>query len=157
FELGFLSAFPIFFGPAFPAGSREGEREGEGEGKRPNRRFIPTFSTFLRIRLLFFTPGVATRFLSLRRRAMEQPRKIYFDHEKLDVYQEAIAFVAWVSPVLESLTRAGDVKDQLDRASTSIPLNIAEGNGKYSWKDRCRSFDIATGSAFECAAGLDVL
>jgi len=26
--------------------------------------------------------------------------------------------------------RAGEVKDQLDRASTSIPLNIAEGNGK---------------------------
>jgi four helix bundle protein len=49
------------------------------------------------------------------------------------------------------------VKDQLDRASTSIPLNIAEGNGKYSPKDRCRFFDIAHGSALECAAGLDVL
>jgi four helix bundle protein len=26
--------------------------------------------------------------------------------------------------------RIGEVKDQLDRASTSIALNIAEGNGK---------------------------
>ena len=51
----------------------------------------------------------------------------------------------------------GEVKDQLDRASTSIPLNIAEGNGKYAPKDRCRFFDIAHGSALECAAGLDVL
>ena len=42
-------------------------------------------------------------------------------------------------------------------ASTSIPLNIAEGNGKYNLKDRCRFFDMAHGSAFECAAGLDVL
>lgn len=49
------------------------------------------------------------------------------------------------------------VYDQLDRASTSIPLNIAEGNGKYTPKDRCRFFDIARGSAFECAAVLDVL
>jgi four helix bundle protein len=45
----------------------------------------------------------------------------------------------------------------LDRASTSIPLNIAEGDGKYALTDRCRFFDIAHGSALECAAGLDVL
>ena len=53
--------------------------------------------------------------------------------------------------------RVGDVKDQLDRASTSIALNIAEGNGKYMPKDRCRFFDIAHGSTLECAAGLDIL
>jgi four helix bundle protein len=58
---------------------------------------------------------------------------------------------------LEGTVRIGDVKDQLDRASTSIPLNIAEGNGKYAPKDRCRFFDIAHGSALECAAGLDIL
>jgi four helix bundle protein len=82
---------------------------------------------------------------------------MYFDHEKLAVYQEAIAFVAWITPLLDGLSKAGDVKDQLDRACSSIPLNIAEGNGKYSMKDRCRSFDIANGSALECASGLDVL
>ena len=80
-----------------------------------------------------------------------------FDHEKLEVYREAVAFVAWLSAILEGAVRVGEVKDQLDRASTSIPLNIAEGNGKYSLKDRCRFFDIAHGSALECAAGLDVL
>lgn len=79
----------------------------------------------------------------------------WFDHEKLEVYREAIAFVAWLSTVLENALRVGDVKDQLDRASTSVPLNIAEGNGKYAPKDRCRFFDIAHGSALECAAGLD--
>src|SRR5687768_13986944 len=81
----------------------------------------------------------------------------WFDHEKLEVYREAIAFVAWLSTLLEQAVRAGDVKDQLDRASTSIPLNIAEGNGKYAPKDRCRFFDIAHGSALECSAGLDTL
>jgi four helix bundle protein len=81
----------------------------------------------------------------------------WFDHEKLEVYREAIALVAWVSALLETTVRTGDVKDQLDRASTSIPMNIAEGNGKYTPKDRCRFFDIAHGSALECAAGLDVL
>src|SRR4029077_3461360 len=81
----------------------------------------------------------------------------WFDHEKLEVYREAVVFVAWVSALVEAGGRLGEVKDQLDRASTSIPLNIAEGNGKYSPKDRCRFFDIAHGSALECAAGLDTL
>ena len=82
-----------------------------------------------------------------------------FDHEKLDVYQVAIQFVAWAGDLLEDVglrTGLSAVK-QLDAASTSVPLNIAEGNGKRSTRDRCRFFDIAKASALECAACLDVL
>jgi four helix bundle protein len=89
--------------------------------------------------------------------SMDTVPQTWFDHEKLEVYREAIAFAAWLSGMLEAQVRVGDVKDQLDRASTSIALNIAEGNGKFAPKDRCRFFDIAHGSALECAAGLDVL
>src|SRR5438876_7372331 len=88
---------------------------------------------------------------------MQSSDESWFDHEKLEVYREAISFIAWLSALLEGTLRIGEVKDQLDRASTSIPLNIAEGNGKYTPKDRCRFFDIAHGSALECAAGLDIL
>ena len=88
---------------------------------------------------------------------MHVAQECWFDHEKLEVYHEAIAFIAWLSALLEGTVRTGDVKDQLDRASTSIALNIAEGNGKYALKDRCRFFDIAKSSSLECAAGLDVL
>lgn len=88
---------------------------------------------------------------------MKDTQQSWFSHEKLEAYREAIAFIAWHSTLLETLSRIGDVKDQLDRASNSIALNIAEGNGKYSTKDRCRFFDIAHGSALECAAGLDIL
>jgi four helix bundle protein len=83
--------------------------------------------------------------------------KIYFDHEKLDVYQEAIAFCGWVGEFLNAISAKAAAKDQLDRASTSIPLNIAEGNGKFSAKDRARFLEMARGSALECAACLDVL
>ena len=83
--------------------------------------------------------------------------RIYFDHEKLDVYREAIAFCAWAGELLNSISAKAAAKDQLDRASTSIPLNIAEGNGKFSGKDRARFLEIARGSALECAACLDVL
>src|SRR6184192_1427252 len=83
--------------------------------------------------------------------------KIHFDHEKLDVYREAINFCGWVGEFLASISAKAAAKDQLDRASTSIPLNIAEGNGKFSAKDRARFFEMARGSALECAACLDVL
>jgi four helix bundle protein len=82
---------------------------------------------------------------------------VMFDHEKLKVYQQAVAFVVWVEGVLPTIPKSISVHDQLDRASTSIPLNTAEGNGKYTARDRCRFFDIARGSALECAACLDVL
>ena len=80
-----------------------------------------------------------------------------FDHEKLMVYQESIRFVAWTNDLLESIPKSLAAYNQLDRASTSVPLNIAEGNGKHTAADRCKFFDIARGSALECAACLDVL
>ena len=83
--------------------------------------------------------------------------KTYFDHEKLDVYQESIAFCGWIGELLSQISAKAAAKDQLDRASTSLPLNIAEGNGKFSTVDRARFLEIACGSALECAACLNVL
>jgi len=81
-----------------------------------------------------------------------------FDHERLDVYRVSIEYVARsfeASQSLEGLHR--HARDQWLRAAQSIPLNIAEGNGKRSLKDRARFLDIARGSALECAAIQDVL
>ncbi|MFH0953269.1 MAG: four helix bundle protein [Verrucomicrobiota bacterium] len=85
-----------------------------------------------------------------------------FDHETLDVYQLELRFVAWVTPVLDVArghpgggTR--EVCDQLDRASLSMLLNTAEGNGKRRGRMRARFFDDARGSATECAACLDAM
>lgn len=82
---------------------------------------------------------------------------MHFSHEKLNVYQESIRFVTWLSNWLEQVPNLGEMRDQLNRATSSSPLNIAEGNGKFTFPDRCRFFDIAHGSALECAAALDVL
>ncbi|HTI97258.1 MAG TPA: four helix bundle protein [Dongiaceae bacterium] len=82
--------------------------------------------------------------------------KIYFDHERLDVYKKALAFAQWTEPVLERLPKSVATQNQLDRARTSIVLNIAEGNGRFTPADRCRFFDIARGSALECAGCLDL-
>jgi len=82
---------------------------------------------------------------------------ILFDHEKLEVYRQSLAFITWLEPLIQKLPKTIAVRDQLDRASTSIVLNLAEGNGKFTRPDRCRFFDISRGSALECAAALDVL
>ncbi|HEY5752234.1 MAG TPA: four helix bundle protein [Chthoniobacterales bacterium] len=80
-----------------------------------------------------------------------------FDHENLIAYQESLAFCAWVGDLLETFTGKASVRDQIDRASTSMVLNIAEGNAKFSKRDRVRFLEMASGSTLECAACLDVM
>ena len=80
-----------------------------------------------------------------------------FGHEQLDVYRAAIEYVGWAYRLCEGLKGHRNAKDQLLRASQAVPLNIAEGNGKATEGDRRRFFEIARGSALECAAVQDVL
>ena len=80
-----------------------------------------------------------------------------FGHESLDVYRAAIEYVGWVHRWCEQKSCHCNAKNQLLRASQAVPLNIAEGNGKATYGDRRRFFEIARGSALECAAVQDVL
>jgi four helix bundle protein len=81
-----------------------------------------------------------------------------FDHERHDVYRLAIEYVASSYRTAKSLKGPErHARDQWLRAAQSIPLNIAEGNGKQSLKDKSRFFEIARGSALECAAIHDIL
>lgn len=81
-----------------------------------------------------------------------------FDHERLDVYRLSIDYVTFSYAIAKSLSGTNrHVRDQWLRAAQSIPLNIAEGNGKQSLKDKNRFFEIARGSALECATIHDIL
>src|ERR1700730_10325098 len=80
-----------------------------------------------------------------------------FHHEKLTVYKRALEFAGWSQDLMDALDKRISTRDQLARAGDSIALNIAEGNGKFSQKDRARFFQIAHGSALESAACLDLL
>jgi four helix bundle protein len=80
-----------------------------------------------------------------------------FDHEKLDVYVAAIEFVALADEIVEHLPRGrAYLADQLQRAATSIPLNIAEGAGEFASSEKARFYRMAKRSATECAAILHV-
>ncbi|VGO21437.1 four helix bundle protein [Pontiella sulfatireligans] len=77
-----------------------------------------------------------------------------FDHEKLDVYQLEVEFVAWATDLMVEVKKASSVSvrepcGHLDRASLSIMFNTAEGNGKRQMRGRAKFFDDARGSATE--------
>ena len=74
---------------------------------------------------------------------------------RLDAYRLAVEFRAHVVSWLP--LRRAELSDQLDRASISIVLNIAEGVGRTTPRDQARTFAIARGSAIECLAVLDLL
>ena len=49
------------------------------------------------------------------------------------------------------------LKDQINRAASSVALNLAEGSGKISPKEQCRFYKIALGSVRECQSVLKLL
>jgi len=77
------------------------------------------------------------------------------DHERLDCFRVALDFAAMV-PALTRAARPA-MRDQLERAASSIALNLAEGCGRRARRDRLHFFAIAQGSAAECAAAIDIL
>ena len=82
-----------------------------------------------------------------------------FDHERLVVYQVALEFLIVAVSVAQTQISSGCafMGDQLRRAATSIPFNIAEGAGEYRPKEKARFYRIARRSATESAAILDAL
>ena len=85
-------------------------------------------------------------------------KRAMLSFQKLDVYQCAITFLAATCEVSSQAPRGnGAILDQLRRAATSIPLNIAEAAGRTGTADAARCYAIARGSAMECAAILDTL
>ena len=77
------------------------------------------------------------------------------DAHKLAVYHVAVAFQAAAVALLPK--GHAILRDQLERASLSIALNIAEGAGRRSRRDKGRFYTIARGSAMESLAVIDVL
>jgi four helix bundle protein len=81
-----------------------------------------------------------------------------FFFEKMDVYKKAEAFHSAVYQFLKgNPPLPGYLRDQFGRAALSISLNIAEGSGRFSNKDRRNFYVMARSSAFECAAITKVL
>lgn len=80
-----------------------------------------------------------------------------FLFEKLDVYQKAVDFAERAISVSKEFPNGNYfIADQFKRASTSIMLNIAEGYGRWHQADKKKFYIVSRGSAYECAAILDL-
>lgn len=80
-----------------------------------------------------------------------------FDFQNLDVYKKAKVQHKNILIILEKKIINRVIKDQLNRASTSILLNIAEGTGRFTKADKRNFYVRARGSVFECVAVLEIL
>jgi four helix bundle protein len=82
--------------------------------------------------------------------------EILFHHESLDVYQVGLDFMRW----FVGLPGGRELTDRLcreaDKSATSVVLNVAEGNGRYSELDHRRFLEIAGASAVKAAVYLDL-
>ena len=80
-----------------------------------------------------------------------------FDFQGLEVYKKAKLFHLDCKKIIVEKKLDKFVIDQHGRASFSVPLNIAEGSGKFSRAHRKYFFTIARASLFECVAVIDIL
>jgi four helix bundle protein len=78
------------------------------------------------------------------------------DADRLDVYRVAREFDVFAVSVLPRRGCAS-LRDQLERASSSVVLNVAEGCGRYARPEKAHFYLIARGSAMECLAAVSLL
>ncbi|MBR4131024.1 MAG: four helix bundle protein [Bacteroidaceae bacterium] len=81
-----------------------------------------------------------------------------FYYRRLDVYQNAKALSHEVCKLIKAFPvdeRFG-LCDQLRRAVMSIPINIAEGFGRFSAKEKAHFIQIAFGSTNEVMCELEL-
>ncbi len=76
-----------------------------------------------------------------------------FEFEKLDAFGVSLQIARVIDRLSGSLpTGRGYMRDQLRRAANSVVLNVAEGAGEFSRREKGRFYRMAKRSATEVAA-----
>ena len=75
-----------------------------------------------------------------------------FAFEQFPVYLKSEQLVVKLRPIINQTIKFDrELNDQLRRAANSIVLNIAEGAGKQTRKDKAYFYNTARGSTQECS------
>lgn len=82
--------------------------------------------------------------------------QVLFHHERLDVYKVALAVVERLASSATVQQLSSSVYRRLDSLTTSMVLNIAEGNGRYSELDQSRFLGTSHEATVKLAARLDL-
>jgi four helix bundle protein len=86
-------------------------------------------------------------------------RVLGFSFENLDVYPLIVEYLELVQTIYPTFPKgSANLRDQLQRASESILLNLAEGSGRQRYSpDRKRFNRTAAASGAECAAAWEII
>lgn len=81
-----------------------------------------------------------------------------FYYRKLNVYQRAKALSKYINTLVKDfpIEERFALADQLRRAVTSVPINIAEGFGRFSSKEKSHFIQIAYGSLTEIMCEIEL-
>jgi len=85
---------------------------------------------------------------------------VEFAFQKLDVWQLAVDFADAVISATENLNTPRQhyrLIEQLEAASTSVAMNIAEGKGRYYKKEFVHFLYIARGSLYETITMMTIM
>jgi len=80
-----------------------------------------------------------------------------FFFEKLEIYQRSVQLAIRLCKLANKFpVTFSRLRDQLIGAGISIPLNIAEGSGRKSVKEKLNFYKISRTSLFECVPILEI-
>jgi four helix bundle protein len=80
-----------------------------------------------------------------------------FAHEKLDVYQRSLELAGWLQELDCRTPLPGRHFRRMDALTTTIVLNIAEGNGRFPALDHARFLKTSRGAAMRMVTAIDLL
>jgi four helix bundle protein len=95
--------------------------------------------------------------LPFKKNASAHVQAFFFEREapmtkNFRTYNTAVAFYRLTA----ALELPGHLKERLNRAASSIALNLAEGAGRNGRRDQTKFYNIAMGSLRECQAILEL-
>lgn len=110
---------------------------------------------------------IVSMLIAMRKTASNRVREAYpvdyatagdrfFSHEDLEVYQTALQFVGWIEDSSTNFSCSADLLSKLDKSTTTIILNIAEGNGRFSGTDHLKFLRIAYKATIQSASLMDL-
>ena len=82
-----------------------------------------------------------------------------FAYEKLEVWNKAIEFTVKVIDIVGDINtnrKHFRLLEQIEASSASVPMNIAEGKGRYSKKEFIQYLYISRGSLYETMTLLEI-
>ncbi|MDO9264987.1 MAG: four helix bundle protein, partial [Desulfosalsimonadaceae bacterium] len=90
---------------------------------------------------------------------MSDTDNIEFGYEKLLIWQRSLEWADRILTIAESIgTKRNHFRlvEQMESACTSVPMNIAEGKGRFSKKEFVHFLYIARGSLYETMTLLEI-